>query len=106
MAAEKQKHPPAYQLLAIIRFLAADSENLIFGEHAQERMEERNISDAEVATVLRIGEISGRITPGKAEGEWRCKVVAKPRGSRQMGVVTIVMLEQSLFISTVEWEDR
>jgi len=105
-AGREKEHPSPHQLIAVIRFLAEDSANLIFSEHAQERMEERGISDEEVSMVLRLGEISGRIAAGNAEGEWRCKVVAKPRGSRQMGVVTIMMLEQRLFIATVEWEDR
>ncbi|HEV2565864.1 MAG TPA: DUF4258 domain-containing protein [Microvirga sp.] len=103
---KKPDQPPPNRLLQIIRFLSEHSERVIFGEHAQERMEERGITDDEVFTVLRIGELKGRITPGKSAGEWKCKVVAQPRGSRQMGVVTIIMLEGHLFIKTVEWEDR
>lgn len=69
-------------------------------------MYERGISDSEVLTVLRTGMLKGPILAGINAGEWKCKVVAKPRGSRQMGVVTIILLDEHLFVKTVEWEDK
>jgi hypothetical protein len=55
--------------------------------------------------VLRGGDIRGLIEAGKAKGEWKCKVVMNLKGSREIGVVTIVVNGQRLFIKTVEWED-
>lgn len=98
--------PSSAQLMARIRFLATETAHVIFGDHAQDRMEERGIFDADVFEVLRIGEPRGAVLPGEDPGEWKVKVVAKPRGSRQVGVVTIVMMNGYLFIKTVEWEDR
>jgi len=94
------------RLMPVIRFLAGHSERVIFSDHAIERMDERGVTDEEVLSVLRLGEIRGAVAPGDGCGEWRCKVVARPRGSRLLGVVTIVMLDDYLFIKTVEWEDK
>lgn len=68
-------------------------------------MEERGISDSDVSRVLAKGEIKGVISSGNRQGEWKCKIVATVKGSREVGVVTILMLNSRLFIKTVEWED-
>ncbi len=65
----------------------------------------RGFTDRDALKVLGIGEIEGDITPGTNAGEWRCKVVAKLRGNREAGVVTITLNMSQLFIKTVEWED-
>lgn len=98
--------PRPHQLLATIQKLAADSRNVAFGRHARERMEERDITTLDALRVLLSGHISGEVTAGKSPGEWKCKVVARRKGSREIGVVTIVMNAGRLFIKTVEWEDR
>jgi len=82
-----------------------DSKNVAFGTHAQERMVERDITTLDAIRVLRTGDIVGEVEPGKHAGEWRCKVVARKRGSREIGVVTIVLKSGRLFVKTVEWED-
>ena len=69
-------------------------------------MEERDITTMDALRVLRNGEIVGEIEPGKATGEWKCKMVAKRRGSRDLGVVSVVMQTGRLFVKTVEWEDQ
>lgn len=97
--------PNPSALLKRIRGIAAVSERVFFGNHATERMEERGITNLDVLRVLRLGEIKGEIEPGKNEGEWKCKIVAQKRGSRQIGVVTLTSQAQRLFIKTVEWED-
>jgi hypothetical protein len=97
--------PRPEKLLAIIRFLAPHSEKVVFSEHAQERMEERGISDVDVSRTLLRGSIAGPITPGNNEDEWCCKVTYQLRGSRDVGVATIVIQASSLWIKTVEWED-
>lgn len=87
-----------------INSAAKDSGNVIFGEHALQRMDERGIPDVQVLEILRTG-----IVPDKPErteyGEWKCKVVKEIRGRRQAGVVTIILNNGRLFIKTVEWED-
>lgn len=100
-----QFRPRPDQLRETIRSIAADSRNVAFGAHALERMEEREITTLDALRVLRIGEIVGDIEPGKNAGEWKCKVVAGRRGSREIGVATVVLSRGRLFIKTVEWED-
>jgi len=96
---------PAY-LLEQIRSAAADSKNVAFGAHALERMEERDITTLDVLRTLRSGEIAGDIEAGKNIGEWKCKVVARKKGGRKVGVATVVLRTGRLFIKTAEWEDR
>ena len=87
-----------------IREAATDSDNVIFGNHALERMDERGIYDSSVFEILRTGVIDG--TPEITEyQEWKCKMVKKLKGAREAGVVTIIMHNGRLFIKTVEWED-
>lgn len=87
-----------------IRDTAANSDNVIFGNHALDRMEERGIYDAAVFEILRTGVING--SPEMTESkEWKCKMVKKLRGSREAGVITIILHNGRLFIKTVEWED-
>lgn len=93
-------------MIRFVRERARDSDNVAFGDHARERMDLRDISDAEAIRVLRTGEIKGDMEAGSSPGEWKCKVVAPIRGSREVGVVTIVVRTGCLFVKTVEWEDR
>ncbi len=93
-------------LMAQIRSLAAVSENVFFSPHARTQMERRGITDAEAIRVLRVGEIAGLPWHEPDIGGRACKVVFKPRGSRAVGVVTVVLEAQGLLVKTVEWEDR
>ncbi|GGZ21939.1 DUF4258 domain-containing protein [Asticcacaulis endophyticus] len=97
--------PKPQQLLTTIRSLASDSSNVAFTEHALERMELRDITTPDALLVLRTGDIIGDIEPGRSNGEWKCKVVARKRASREVGVVTVVSQLGRLVIKTVEWED-
>ena len=97
--------PTHQKLLATIRILAANSENVAFGDHALDRMDERGITTLDVLRVLRTGEIVGSIEAGRALGEWKCKVVERRKRAREIGVATVVMKQRKLFIKTVEWED-
>ena len=65
----------------------------------------REISDADALKVLREGDIEGEIDTGRSIGEWKCKMVARIKGNRDVGVVTVVVNGQRLFVKTVEWED-
>jgi hypothetical protein len=83
---------------------AEKTEDIIFGEHALERMEERGITDAQVYEVLRKGHVSEPPALTKL-GEWKCKIVSELRGGREIGAITIFLKSGKLFIKTVEWED-
>jgi hypothetical protein len=98
--------PKASELTASIRRIAQESGRVGFGDHAIDRMEERGITRLDALRVLRGGGIRGGIEPGKSQGEWKCKIVMNIKGSRDIGVVTIVSNGQRLFVKTVEWEDR
>ena len=100
-----QFRPRPGDLMRTIRMLAKSSENVFFGRHARLRIQQRGISDKDAIRVLTLGEIKGDITPGTKEGEWQCKVVARLKGHREIGVVTITLNMRELFVVTVEWED-
>ena len=89
---------------AIIRQAARDSDNVIFGDHALERMLERGFSDEEIIKALRTAIVMEDPTR-TGRGEWQCKVVKRLRGVRDVGIVTIILLSGKLFLKTVEWED-
>ena len=96
--------PPV--LITIIRTLAKDSGNVVFSDHALDRMETRGMTTLDAVRALRIGEIVGEIKAGKNAGEWKCKVVERRKNARDIGVATVVVDGKRLFIKTVEWEDR
>lgn len=87
-----------------IRQIALQSEKIKWSLHALDRMEEREIFDVDVLRVLRGGFISGPPEPQQA-GEWKCKMTLKIRGTREVGVVAIILRTDGLFVKTVEWED-
>lgn len=97
--------PRPEKLLERIQQLAIESKNVAFSDHAEERMDERGITDLDALRVLRSGYISGDIEPGKNAAEWKCKVVAPMKGRREVGVVTLLIRNRRLLVKTVEWED-
>ena len=89
----------------LIRETAKDSGNVILGSHARRRMNERSIDSPDVMRILCNGYVDD--LPIKNEhGEWQCKVTLKLRGQRTAGAITIILLDERLFIKTVEWEDE
>ncbi|WP_170866036.1 DUF4258 domain-containing protein [Rhizobium sp. NFR03] len=87
-----------------IHAAAKQSGNVIFGDHALDRMEERGIPDVQVLDILRTGYVASN--PERTEhDEWKCKVSKEIRGRRQAGVLTIILNNGRLFVKTVEWED-
>lgn len=103
---EQQALPPRSNVLReTIRFLAEDSRNVVITNHAEDRLIERDISDAMMFRVLRKGEIDGDISRGKKAGDWVVKITGCMLGSRDVGVVTAVVQNRQLVIITVEWED-
>ena len=110
MVDEPRRHvlsfrPSPASLEDIIHEIATVDHHVYLGTHTRDRMEERGITRLDAVRVLQRGAIEGQITPGRGAGEWKCKVVAKLKGSREIGVVTIVVQERKLFVKTVEWED-
>lgn len=102
--------PRVSELELRIRSLAEDSRNVrwrssTYATHAESRMEWRDITDRMMFEVLRTGYLKGEIEPGMKPGEWKAKMVKQMKGSREVGVVTIVINNQKLFVKTVEWED-
>lgn len=97
--------PLPSQLEAMVHKAAMDSANVKFGTHALERMDERGITTLDALRVLKSGHLSGRVDSGSHAGEWKCKLVKQMRGSREIGVVTVVLKNGRLFVKTVEWED-
>lgn len=89
-----------------IKLIAAVSDNIRWAVHALQRMEEREILDVDVLRILRDGMISGEPEETPRGGEWKCKMVRKLRGSREAGVVAIILRgSEFLLVKTVEWED-
>ena len=84
---------------------ALDSEKVILGDHARRRMRKRGIDDTDVFRVLREGTVFENPEPAQP-GEWKCKIVRRIRGSRDVGAITIILLDGRLFVMTVEWEDQ
>ena len=73
---------------------------------ALDQMDARGITRLDALRVLRVGDIVGEIEAGKSVGEWKCKIVERRKRARDVGVATIVVRAQRLFIKTVEWEDQ
>jgi len=101
----RQIAPRPDEMLARIKHLAKDSKNVAFSDHAEERMDERGITDLDAFRIMRTGYISGAVEPGINEGEWKCKIVAAIKGRREAGVVTLLIRNRKLRVKTVEWED-
>ena len=97
--------PPTSEFCSIINRLAEDSSNVSWGPHTQDRMVGRGITTLDVLRVMRTGSIEGDITAGRSAGEWKCKMVARIKGSREVGVVTVVANRRRIFVKTTEWED-
>ena len=68
-----------------IRALAADSGRIVWSRHAMERMTEREIFDVDVLRILRGGMLEGVPEATGTEGEWKCKMTMRLRGSRAVG---------------------
>lgn len=81
------------------------TENVIFTDHAWDRIEERDITREDVFRILR----SGRCVeaPQRNEkGHWQVIVSKRLQGSREAGAVTIILEDsEKLIIRTVQWMD-
>lgn len=87
-----------------IKLLASSTGNIQWSDHALERMVEREIFDVDALRVLRNGNCEGE--PERTQrDEWKCKMVRRVRGTREVGVVVIITNTNRLFVKTIEWED-
>ena len=94
------------RLVCEVHKRAQTSDNIIFSYHARDRMDKRDISDADVLRILRNGDLRGEIKQGQGENEWKLKIVYLLRETREAGVVAIVYLNSTKLLAvTVEWED-
>lgn len=84
--------------------VAANGSRFITSSHAKAQMRRREFDSLDLLRILRNGFVND--DPIKTKyGEWKCKVVFRLKGNRDAGVVTIILIDGSLFIKTVEWED-
>jgi len=101
--------PKGATLIQQIRAVSSDSGKVFFSRHAQEQLLMRGYSDRDVIAGFRIGDVVGDVTPGNKPGEWVCEVIfpaRQDRGSRNIGVITIVQRGVRLFLKTVMWKDK
>lgn len=88
----------------VIRERARDTSKIIFGVHAFDRIEERSITQVDAYVILEKGSVDGAPTKNEND-EWECVVTRRMAGHREVGVVTIILIGDGLFIKTVQWMD-
>ena len=89
----------------IIRERVADTDNVIFSEHAFDRVDERSITQEEAYWILEGGSVESQ--PERVgEAEWKVLVARRMPGTREAGVVTAIAKDdRRIFVITVEWLD-
>jgi hypothetical protein len=85
------------------RIVAISEGNIIFTDHALERMDLRGFFRKDVMNALKNGYVTEQPEPVK-DG-MKCKVVRRLNVGRECGVVTVIKKSEKLIIVTVEWED-
>lgn len=84
-----------------------DAGDPIFTDHAYDRVDERGderLLDSDVLTILRQGSV--RQPPEKEPNGWSVTVERRMPGSRDAGVVTVIVHPgDELIVVTVEWMD-
>jgi hypothetical protein len=92
-----------------IRDRVKDTDNVIIGDHALERLDLRFDSIAftsvDVYWILETGTVQGMPVREGCQG-WKVVVVKRMPGTREAGVVTIIATDSDrLFVKTIEWMD-
>ena len=92
--------PPSRQeALAKVRDGAENTGNILWTDHARERIEERDITDRQALRTIREGNIDGKIVPD-GQDEW--KLTLKKRDAGQtVHVVVAISGGQDLTVITV-----
>ena len=88
----------------VIRERAQKSENVMFGPHAWDRIDERSITQPEAYEILRRGYVDGEPIRD-TDGSWKVIMTRKMNRSRTAGVVTLILSGEDLFVKTVMWMD-
>jgi len=89
----------------IIRERARNTENIIFSQHAFERVNQRDILQPDVYRILREGYVDSAPERGK-KGGWCVTVKKRIRGSREAAIVSVIFKESDdIIIVTVMWVD-
>jgi hypothetical protein len=74
---DPRKAPQPADLMKVIRRLV-EQQRITYTRHAFEvRMPKRGFDPGDVEKVLSRGSIEGKISAGRAVGEWQCLMVAK-----------------------------
>ncbi|HZT90268.1 MAG TPA: hypothetical protein VFA12_20175 [Stellaceae bacterium] len=95
----------ADQAEAIVRERAKTEVNVIFGDHAFDRIDDRSILAEDAYWILQTGFVEGQ-PEYVGEGEWKVIMVRRMPGCREAGVVTIIVSSNDeVFVKTVEWMD-
>jgi hypothetical protein len=96
--------------LDVLRRIAqgdGDAHQIRFSRHALDRMEQRGIVIRDVLRVLRIGDPVNAFEVGSGEGEVKLNVAFRPKGMREIVVVTLVVTStEKVFVKTVMWRDE
>lgn len=93
----------------VIRERVKDTDNVIIGDHALERIDERfgalAFTSMDIYWILETGTVHGKPIRENSK-EWKVIVVKRMPGSREAGVVTLIATEaETLFVKTVAWMD-
>lgn len=93
----------------VIRERVRDTDNVVIGNHALERVNERfgglSFTTEDIYWILETGSIPDRPTRENAR-EWKVIVVKRMPGTREAGVVTLIATDSDrLFVKTAEWMD-
>lgn len=90
----------------LIKERAADSNWVIVIGHPEERSDERTILRPDLLRILREGMVVRQPTRNE-HGDWEAVIEKRIRGSRDAGVVTIILREkEALIVKTVMWIKR
>jgi hypothetical protein len=88
----------------VIRERSKDTANVVISDHAFERVKQRSIVAPDVYWILQTGFAEG--IPVMENGEWKVIMTRRMPGSREAGVVTLIVGEnEEVFVKTVEWMD-
>ena len=92
--------PPSRQeALAQVRRRAEDSQNILWTQHARERMEERDITVRQALRTIKGGNIHDKIVPD-GEDEWKVTLKKRDAGPT-VHVVVALSGDDSLIVITV-----
>lgn len=96
------------ECMELARWVAKEDPSCIWlGPHAKKQMQKRGLVFRDIERTLRVGDPIGRPKRGKNAGEVKLEIAFKPKGSREIVVVTIVVKERkTVFVKTVMWKDE